>query len=97
MSICMPVVPRRFDLNSYPSFKPYVMILPTNPMIFFICATCMFGSKKLPWWRCSEGEGMKWWLRLGADLFNLSLSSIIGWPEGETEEEAMVGKGTLWR
>ena len=24
MSICMPAVPRRFDLNSYPSFKPYV-------------------------------------------------------------------------
>ena len=52
----------------------------------------MVGSRKVPWWRCSDGEGMKWWLRLGADLFNLmALSSIIGWPE----EEAMFGRGTL--
>ena len=44
----------------------------------------MFGSKKLPWWRWSEGEGMKWWLlRLGADLFNFpsSPSPITDWPE----------------
>ena len=43
----------------------------------------MFGSKKLPWWRWSEGEGMKWWLlRLGADLFSLSSPSpITDWPE----------------
>ena len=61
-------------------------------LVLFKSATHMVGSRKVPWWRCSDGEGMKWWLRLGADLFNLlALSSIIGWPE----EEAMFGRGTL--
>ena len=44
-------------------------------------STYMFGSKKSPRCRWSDGEGMKWWLRLGADLFNLSSPSpIMDWP-----------------
>ena len=43
MSICMPSVPGRYDLNSYPSFKPYVSTLQFAAVRLLSAEICSFG------------------------------------------------------